>query len=322
MTITVGGSATGLLNSSLYINGQSDQVGAGDPGHGEQLYVNTVNGNLILQHQDAYLPSFGADFQLVRTYTQRGLPNDPGHDGTGWSLSTSITLHKLQDGNEVYYQVQYGDGSLFEYRFDADTGLYETTDGADSFETLEDLNANGNADIHFLVTRADQSVMAFDKLGNLVSIEDTNGVRMAFFYESSRLARVEDDEGHVIHFIYEMGMLARVEDDNGTVLVQYSYDGTRLTEVVDREGHSTRYHYSPNGQLIRVELPFEQVENGQTVTYAQREIQFTYEAINWSDSEDSSGANAGQQFAVTQIIDAEGNITTFSYDPVFVQPDW
>ena len=323
MTITVSGSETGVLNSSLSVTGRGDQVDSGDPGHGERIYVNSGNGNVIVQHQDAYLPSFGTDFQLVRTYNQRGLPNDPTHDGKGWSLSTSIILLTLQDGNETYYQVQYGDGSIFEYRLDEDSGLFVTTDGADAFETLEDLNAKGNDLVFFEVTRADQSVMSFDKHGNLVSIEDTNGVSMSFFYASNRLSSVEDDEGHVINFIYEVDpaddveKMMRIEDETGAILAQYLYDGERLVEAIDREGHSTRYHYTPSGQLERIELPFEQVEDGETVAYEAREILLTYEEINWGDSDNSSGANAGLQHSLVEIVDAEGNVTTFSYDPIF-----
>src|SRR6478736_5443311 len=91
-TSVVGGHNLGLLDSSATLLNRNDRAGNGTLGHGEQDYANVSNGNLIIQQRDAFLPSRGADFDLVRTYNSRGVVA-----GTGWSLSTGVTLQSHQD---------------------------------------------------------------------------------------------------------------------------------------------------------------------------------------------------------------------------------
>ena len=90
MTIAIGGDGSGLLDTSVAILKREDPVRAGEPGHGEQLYVNTSNGNLVVQHEDAFLPSLGEDYRLVRTYNSRG---QGGVFASGeWTFSTYLKL--------------------------------------------------------------------------------------------------------------------------------------------------------------------------------------------------------------------------------------
>src|SRR5689334_4602958 len=129
-TSLVGGHNLGLLDSSATLLNRNDRTGTGMLGHGEQAYANVSNGNLIIQQRDAFLLSRGADFDLVRTYNSRGVVA-----GTGWSLSTGVTLQSHLDkpasggASVTNYTATYGDGSARHLHFDASKKLWVYTDG-------------------------------------------------------------------------------------------------------------------------------------------------------------------------------------------------
>lgn len=77
MANIIAGFDTGLLDSSLNLLKRDDQTGAPSHDHGNQFYVNVANGNLIVQQQDAYLPSLGEDYALLRTYNSGASPTTP-----------------------------------------------------------------------------------------------------------------------------------------------------------------------------------------------------------------------------------------------------
>ncbi len=72
MAILIGGNESGLLDTSRALLDRNDRTRVHDPGHDEQVLVNVSNGNLVIDHEDAFLPSLGEDFKLVRTYNSRG----------------------------------------------------------------------------------------------------------------------------------------------------------------------------------------------------------------------------------------------------------
>ncbi|WP_334079302.1 hypothetical protein, partial [Microbulbifer sp. M83] len=92
MSVTlVGGNELGLLDSSYALLNDNKRTANNQVGGDEKLYVNVSNGNLLIQHQDAYLPSMGDDFNLVRTYNARGAASDAhGHEDARWYFSTGI----------------------------------------------------------------------------------------------------------------------------------------------------------------------------------------------------------------------------------------
>ena len=122
MTQIIGGHNLGLFDGSFTILNRNDQTGRGTMGHGAQAYGNVSNGNLVLQERDVFLPSFGEDFNFVRTYNSRGVPNAD----KGWWFSPNVILTKHNDhlatgspGDVTNYTVTYGDGSELEFVFNA-----------------------------------------------------------------------------------------------------------------------------------------------------------------------------------------------------------
>ncbi|MFY0675645.1 MAG: RHS repeat protein, partial [Neptuniibacter sp.] len=312
MTLLVGGHETGLLNTSLELLDRNDNTGA----DGELPFVNVSNGNLVIQQQDVFMPSQGDDYFLTRTYNARGRASDAHqHEDARWTFSTTTRLtEKNAGGGEKYYEIEFGDGSVFDYQYDSATGLYMTTDGAGAYGTVEDLSTNGNTEPSFVLTRADQDRLYFDSQGRLLQLVDTNGVTIDYIYESDRLVQVLDDQGHILNYIYQNGILFQVTDETEGVLVEYHYDSGRLSEVIDRFGHSTQYFYTNDGFLERIVLPEEQVVDGQLETYDHREINFAYDTVNWR------GDNKATAKIVTQITNAAGGVTTFDYDFDLVTP--
>ena len=114
MSVTlVGGSETGLLDTSVTQLNRNERSANDTTGADEALYVNVANGNLIIQHRDAYLPSFGADYDLVRTYNSRGVPSDAHqHDDARWFFSTGMRLDVRNGSQGRHFEVEYGDGSV------------------------------------------------------------------------------------------------------------------------------------------------------------------------------------------------------------------
>lgn len=238
MAVIVGGNETGLLNTSFAFSNRNDRTSQGDAGHGEQLYVNASNGNLVIQHQDVFLPSLGDDFVLARTYNARGRIDDPAKPNDGeWRFSTNIRLYVKYSGAQKYFEVEFGDGSIFDYRINPSTGLYVSTDGAGAFETIADL---GSGNPPFVLTRSDGSTLNFDAQGRLTSMLDTNGVRISYVYSGDQLTQILDDTGHVLTYTYQGGLLSKVTDESQVVLVEYKYANGRLSEVIDRAGERGR----------------------------------------------------------------------------------
>ncbi len=165
-TSIIGGHNLGLLDGSLSLLNRNDRTSNGTLGHGEQAYANVSNGDLIIQQRDAFLPSRGADFDLVRTYNSRA--KLAASSNWGWSWSTGVTLSRHNDklvgqsGNTEAYIATYGDGSSLHFDFDATKNLWVSTDGAGAYETLRVLNGNGTGGIKYVLTRADQTQFNFD----------------------------------------------------------------------------------------------------------------------------------------------------------------
>ncbi|TQV65972.1 hypothetical protein FKG94_27890, partial [Exilibacterium tricleocarpae] len=131
MAVIVSGHESGILDSSWTLLNRNDRSHSQNPGHGKQLYVNAANGNLLIQQQDIFLPSFGEDFTFSRTYNSRGtITNEesrldaPEHqvDKPGWYFSTGVFIEwqrPEEDENpgieENTFWITYGDGSKFEF---------------------------------------------------------------------------------------------------------------------------------------------------------------------------------------------------------------
>ncbi len=321
-TTIIGGHALGLQDGSLGLLNRNEQTGKGTLGVGVESYVNVSNGNLLIQERDAFLPSQGDDFSLVRTYNSRGaIQGSP--DGWWWSSGVRLSAHQDTPaggkGTITNYAIRYGDGTELHFDFDTGRALWVSTDGAGAYETLQVVAGNGpNVDPKYIVTRADQTRYEFDKNFTLERIVDTNGVTTEFTYQGGLIQTIRDDTGHTIVYQYSGGKLTSIVDRHAgqadVTLVRYVYTQSQLTQVIDRFGHATTYTYDNKGLLIKVSLPFQQTVDGQLQTFETREIQFTYAQVAWDDHPHLGSAyDTGSQWVVTSITDPLGGLTTFDY---------
>ncbi len=303
----IGGNELGLLDTSLFILNRNDATGNHVVGGDENLFINVSNGNLMIQHQDTYMPSRGQDFNLMRTYNVRGISSyDLEHKHDQWFMSSWIKLERSLNGKCLH--VHYGDGSVFDYHWDESRGLFVSTDGNGAYETIEQLDVHCDESPAYILTRADQSTVGFSRWGQMVFTEDANGVRTEYFYKFNRLCKIVDDTGHVVNYEYKEGHLYRVVDETEGVLVKYIYKCGKLVEVIDRYGHSTRYKYNFEGFLIEIELPEKQMVNGKLQTFGEREIKFEYDRVCLK------GDFGKISVVLTKMIDAQGGVTTFDYN--------
>ena len=134
---------------------------------------------------------------------------------------TSVQLRLIEvDDGEDYYEVTYGDSSVFEFHLDPTTGVYVSTEGDGAYETMWVLDPNNNESPAYVITRSDQTRLFFNKQQQLVRIEDTNGVWMEYQWMSDRLVRVIDDIGHELQYVYQggQGKLKKIVDEHfGTI---------------------------------------------------------------------------------------------------------
>ncbi len=131
MATIIGGAGTGLLDSSLYLLNRDDRTRAGDAGHKENLYVNIANGDLVIQHQDAFMPSLGEDYSNVRTYNSRGQWNTS--IGKGWTLSAFLDLSQIT-ANKI--TLVNPDSSQFLFTLDLAAQAYVSIDGPGAYEKI------------------------------------------------------------------------------------------------------------------------------------------------------------------------------------------
>jgi len=185
------------------------------------------------------------------------------------------------------------------------------------------------------------SRMAYDEKGNLISLTDPAGATTQYSYDSrgnvtrvtnangkatllgydqsSNLISLTDPSGAVSKFVYDQsGNLIRQEDSLGNI-TRFEYDGfNRLTKIIDPLGNVTRYAYDSNGKRTSVTdangnaTYFEYNYRGQAtrVTDALRNVtNFTYGGTGCP----SCGGGIDK---LTSLTDANGNATTFQYDPL------
>ncbi len=297
MATVIGGHDTGLLDGSLYLLNRDDKTREGTAGHNEQLYVNVTNGNLVVRHTDAYLPSQGEDYAVVRTYNSRGNWNEGV--GQGWTLTSAVELTQITRNNIT---LRNADGSYYEFDYDRVTDIYTSTDGAGAYETI---TYDKTSKLYTLV-RSDQTQLVFDGNGTLQQSTDTNGNTITYTYQSGKLVQVQDDTGHTITYEYggsQGSELTRIVDSELGVLVEYSYSQGLLYSVTDRNGDVTTYQYYTDGTLYKITLPHD--PDIEADTGKERAITFQYDP----DTVDNSGTSRLLRY----IWDAEGNPTAFEY---------
>lgn len=236
--------------------------------------VDSANGSYYTSTTDASLAGIGIPFTFTRSYNSADTTSGPL--GPGWTHNLNASLTIKPNGDVTG---RSGDGQQLQFTLNPDGSFSPPAGGRST------LTAVGGG--YELVTH-DQVHYLFTGQGRLTSERDRNGKGLAFAYNGDgTLATVTDSVGRNVTLSYTGGLLSQLTLPDGRN-VRYAYDpGGHLQTVTDMRGGVTQYTYDSGGRLATLVD-----QNNHTV------VQNTY----------------GSDGRVTQQIDADGGISTYSWD--------
>ena len=290
MTAIVTGASLGLNNSSLKVLGQDGEVGTPALGaSGEQVYVNSTTGNLVVQRKDEILVGLGNDISVVRTYNSQGLLDGDNNDN--WRIGLykrvyNLTGTAVNTAGSTITRVD-GDGSELVYRYDTTLGKYTNTDGDGAFDSLsfnstnnlwtwsegstqvteEYDGANGGRIIRSLDTDGNAYVYTYNASGLITQIGYPGGETVFLDYTGSNLTQirtVKTGNVTVVRTLYAYDTSNRLvkvttdlspDDasvaDANTYVINYTYDGTskRVASITQTDGNNLSFLYDASGRV-------------------------------------------------------------------------
>ncbi|MES2784875.1 MAG: LysM domain-containing protein [Pseudomonadota bacterium] len=208
MAAIVAGNSLGLSLTSLSTLGQNAPDGAATTGrNGERVYVNAVTGNLVVQGQDEFVASRGADLSVVRTYDSIGNLRWVG------DAHSQVLMNYDMAGNRV---------SVFTHVINTD-GLTEIPNDTQRYFQYDSMNRQTVVD-------------AIDAAGN---INRDQGHQLTYDLNGNRTS--DTFFGKVVHKIYRNGDPDDFDYKASTALGQltetYRYDAlNRLTSIQRSDG--------------------------------------------------------------------------------------
>lgn len=110
-----------------------------------------------------------------------------------------------------------------------------------------------NADESFTITSSDQTKNNFNPDLELTSVQDKNGNKINYSYDSNRkLTSITDTKNHQLTIVYNEQNLISSVTDWVNQKVQYNYTDSKLTSVIDPNGNTTTYGYDGNSRLTTI----------------------------------------------------------------------
>jgi YD repeat-containing protein len=351
MVAIVAGNGRGLLNTSLNTVGAAGVLGQGVLGQGSiRAMINAVNGNLVLQSQDAQLAGRGTDLFALRTYNSLSEPTDGDEDGWRWACEQIVRFQgpgtPLHPAAAATVVRTAGDGHETAYTWDAARAAFVTNEGSGAHD---ELTYDGAAtewvwtDGSLRVTEQYSNSSGPAMTGRLVRSTDTSNNSIDLTYDHGRLTLIRDSASQQeLRLSYSqfngltrprrLEALPLAEDANGhptstlgdpLLLVEYDYDSQGRLTTVTRflapsdggapagAGFATSYGYKDSSNRIA------------SVTQSDgTTLSFTYDAAGRvSAVTDQSGAPDAQlAFAYdaqpnsTTVTDGNGRVWTYRHD--------
>jgi hypothetical protein len=141
MVAIVAGKGLGLFNTSLNTVGAPGVLGQSALGQGSyRAILNVVNGNLVLQTQDAQLAGSGTDLFALRTYNSLGAPTDGDEDGWRWGYEQTVRFEgpgapRQPEPGATVVRTD-GDGHETPYTWDPARAAFVGTEGSGAHDEL------------------------------------------------------------------------------------------------------------------------------------------------------------------------------------------
>jgi YD repeat-containing protein len=222
-----GGTALGLSNSSAATLGRDGVGGNAAIGRsGEQAYVNSATGNLVIQDRDELVKSSGLDVEVLRTYNSQGLMDDD--NGDNWRLGVNRKLAFGPLGTSITRTNEDGAGEL--YAYDLLQNRYVSSDGSGAFDTIVQSGRQW-----VWTDGTTRHVDIYDVNGRLLESRDADGKSTQYGYTGNLLTSITDASNQITYLDYTGNNLSKVRVvSNGLTQTQvrYGYDGSnRLTSV-------------------------------------------------------------------------------------------
>src|SRR5215467_4462937 len=313
MATVVSSSSLGVLNSSLYVLGSQGALGQTNQGRaGDQVFVNSDTGNLVIQNRDELLVSRGPDISILRTYNSQGLLDGDNNDN--WRIGVYRKVYNLTGtvntaGSTVTRVAE--DGSESVYTFDTTQGKYVCHDGAGAYDTL----AFDNPSQTWTWSWTDGTTQLTERY------DAANGGRL------TQALAVRDQDSNSLSFGYNAaGLVTQVTDASGETTF-LDYTGTNLTQLRTVNSSSqtlirTRYGYDGSNRLTSVttDLSPEDASIADGNTYV---VNYTYDGTSKrvASLTQTDGNNltftyeaAGATFRLKTYTDAAGKTTTLTYN--------
>ena len=218
----------------------------------------------------------------------------------------SVRVVTVRNAHGETIELWDGNGSATTYKYDQDGALRYTTQAAGTASTA--LN---------LVTER-----RYDKAGRVNETVDARGVRTSYTYDAANrvLTRVEDLVGLKLRTQYSF-------DGKGQQITQTAPDGTVTQTSYDLKGQKVLVAVDPSGLNLRTQFAYDrrgktlQVREGYG-TAGEKVTEYTYDALGRMTQSmvDPAGLRRTTDYRygatgnVLTRVDANGNITAYSYD--------
>lgn len=250
--------------------------------------VNVVTGQFVASGCLLHIGSeLGLDVNVELTH--RTNVDEDGLVGHNWFLSTERHLEELPEGDVVLHD---GYGRKDTYTWDNASSVFHAPPG--HYDELVALA--GGHEIHKPLGIKE----VFDATGKRLYVEDGNGNRVSFEYDSlDRLEKIVDAHDRVIGLGYSGGRLAHVEDFDGR-RTSLTYIGGDLTDVELPDGshhvfdydaaHNLRAARDPLGQVY-LENAFDGFGRVAEQVYGNGSFFFAYDPSNGMSSVVDRNAN-------------------------------
>jgi len=327
MVAVVSGNGLGLGNSSLKSLGLAGALGSASEGRaGEQVYINSTTGDLVIQDGDDFIAALGLDLPLTRTYNSQGQLSDDF--GGTWRMGANERLISLtgtvNTAGSTIVKV-FGDEAQITFTYDASRGKYIATGEAGA---EDELAFNAATQQWTWTEGSTRNTETYDSTGRLLSAHDIDGNTRSYTYTGSLLTQITDASGQSTFLDYTGSNLTQirvVSQGLTQTVTHYGYDGQNRLQTVTLD-LSPKDNSTADGQAFTTTYGYDGTSNrvasitrtgGSSIgfTYVQAGTSFRVSSYTTSLGTTSltytNTAGGGIQ---TQITDPLGQVTTLIHD--------